>query len=54
MLEYDLIDVSEEIDVNNTNDLKEYDICNYWYFLIKFLCMSCIFAMVAMFLCKEL
>ena len=32
MLEYDRIDVSEGIDVNNTNLLKECDICHYWYF----------------------
>ena len=32
MLEYDRIDVSEEIDVNKTNLLKECDICHYWYF----------------------
>ena len=33
MLEYDRIDISEEIDVNKTNASKEYDICHYWYFL---------------------
>ena len=32
MLEYERIDVSEGIDVNNTNLLKECDICHYWYF----------------------
>ena len=32
MLEYDRIDVSEEVDVNKTNLLKECDICHYWYF----------------------
>ena len=32
MLEYDRIDISEEIDVNKTNLSKEYDICHYWYF----------------------
>ena len=31
-LEYDRIDVSEEVDVNKTNLLKECDICHYWYF----------------------
>ena len=24
-----------EIDVNKTNELKEWDICHYWYFLNK-------------------
>ena len=34
MLEYDRIDISEEIDVNKSNyKSKECDICHYWYFL---------------------
>ena len=47
MLEYDKIDVSEEIDVNKTNEIKECDICHYWYFLDKefkhelYLCNGC-------------
>ena len=32
MLEYDRIDISEEIDVNKTNASKEIDIFHYWYF----------------------
>ena len=32
MLEYDRIDISEEIDANKTNASKECDICHYWYF----------------------
>ena len=32
MLEYDKIDISEEIDVGKTNESKECDICHYWYF----------------------
>ena len=32
MLEYDRIDIAEEIDVNKTNASKECDICHYWYF----------------------
>ena len=32
MLEYDRINISEEIDVNKTNASKECDICHYWYF----------------------
>ena len=32
MLEYDRIDVSEGIDVNKANLLKECDICHYRYF----------------------
>ena len=32
---YDRIDVSGEIDVNKTRELKEWDICHYWYFLNK-------------------
>ena len=32
MLYYDIIDVSEGIDVNKANDLKKCDICHYWYF----------------------
>ena len=33
MLYYDKIVVSEGIDVNKTSELKEYNICHYWYFL---------------------
>ena len=29
MLEYDRIDISEGIDINKTNALKECDICHY-------------------------
>ena len=32
MLEYDRIDISEDIDVNKTSLLKECNICHYWYF----------------------
>ena len=32
MLEYERIDISERIDINKTNLLKEWDICHYWYF----------------------
>ena len=32
MLEYEIIDISEGIDINKTNLLKEYDIFHYWYF----------------------
>ena len=32
MLEYHRIDISEIIDVNNTNVSKECDICHFWYF----------------------
>ena len=35
MLEYDRIDISEEIDINKTNASKKYDIYHYWYFLDK-------------------
>ena len=47
MLEYDIIDISEGIDINKTNASKEYDICHYWYFLDKgskygrYLCNGC-------------
>ena len=32
MLEYDIIDISEGIDVSRTSSSKECDICLYWYF----------------------
>ena len=32
MLEYDRIDISEEIDINKTKVSRECDICHYWYF----------------------
>ena len=35
MLEYDKIDISEGIDINKTNKLKECMFCHYWYFLDK-------------------
>ena len=31
MLEYDRIDIFEEIDVNKTSLSKECDTCHYWY-----------------------
>ena len=33
MLEYDRIDISEDIDMNKTSASKECDICHYWYFV---------------------
>ena len=47
MLEYDRIDISEGIDTNKTSASKEFNICNYWYFLDKnfnyepYLCNGC-------------
>ena len=47
MLEYNRIDVSEGIDVNETNLSKECDVCQYWYFkdigfkYKKYLCNGC-------------
>ena len=35
MLYYDKIDISEGIDVDKTSELKECDICHYWYYLNK-------------------
>ena len=36
MIEYDKIDISEEIDINkSSNKSKECHICQYWYFLDK-------------------
>ena len=32
MLEYDRIDISEGVDVNEISLSKECDICHYWYF----------------------
>ena len=32
MLQYDRIDVSEEIDISKTSKPKECMICHYWYF----------------------
>ena len=34
-LYYDRIKVSEGIDVNNTSESAECNICHYWYFLNK-------------------
>ena len=47
MLEYDKIDISAGIDINETSTSKECDICHYWYFLGKnfnyepYLCNGC-------------
>ena len=47
MLEYDKIDILEGIDINKTNESKEYMLCHYWYFLNKsfsygaYLCDGC-------------
>ena len=47
MLEYDIIDISEVIDVNKTNLSKEYELCHYWCFkdigfkYEKYLCNGC-------------
>ena len=46
MLEYDRIDISEGIDVDATNKLKECMLCHYWCFLHKnfsgsYLCDNC-------------
>ena len=32
MLQYEKIDVSEEIDVNKTSASKECELCHYWFF----------------------
>ena len=32
MLEYDIIDISEGIEINKRSASKECDICHYWYF----------------------
>ena len=47
MLEYERIDIFEEIDLNESDGSKECDICHYWYFLDKnfnyepYLCNGC-------------
>ena len=47
MLEYDRIDISEEIDIGKTNKSRKYDIFHSWYFLDKnfnyekYLCNGC-------------
>ena len=35
MLHCDRMDVSKGIDINQTSELKEWDICHNWYFLDK-------------------
>ena len=32
MLKYNTIDISDGIEIDNTNLSKECDICHYWYF----------------------
>ena len=52
MLYHDRIDISEEIDINKTSALKEYDICQNWYFLNQgfkiqpFVCKRCLWPLV--------
>ena len=51
MIEYERIDISEEIDVNKSNKSKECMLCHYWYFLGKnfsygpYLCNGCYYIM---------
>ena len=51
MLEYEKIDISDRIDVNNSDKSKECMLCHYWYFLDKscsygpYLCDGCYFMM---------
>ena len=47
MLEYDETDISEGIDINKINALKECKICHYSYFKNVILGLSRIFAIVA-------
>ena len=48
MLEYERNDISEGIDINKTNLLKECNICHYWYFKDIGFNMNLIFVMDAM------
>ena len=48
MLEYDRIDITKRIDVNEINTSKECGICHYWYFKDMVLNMNHVFAMVVM------
>ena len=48
MFYYNRIEFSEGIDVNKTSELKECDICHYWYFLDKGLSFNQMSAMGAM------
>ena len=32
MLQYEKVNVSEEINVNKTSVSKEYELCHYWFF----------------------
>ena len=48
MLEYDRIDISEDIDMSKTNKSRECGICHYWYFLDKTLMMKNIYVMAVM------
>ena len=47
MLEYEIIYISEVIDLNKSDKSKECDVCHYWYFLDKhfnyepYLCNVC-------------
>ena len=47
MIAYERIDISDEIDVNRSDESKECTLCHYWYFLDKsfsygsYLCDGC-------------
>ena len=47
MLAYERIDISDRIGVNKSDELKEYTLCHYWYFLDEsfsyrpYLCDGC-------------
>ena len=49
MLYFDIINISERIDVNKTSVSKECDICHYWYFsyyIFKFQPKSAIYVII--------
>ena len=49
MIYYDIIDVSEGVNITKTNASKECDVCPYWHFLIivlSFNQMSAIYVIV--------
>ena len=49
MLEYDRIDLSEGIDVNKCKETsKKYNLCQYYYFVLKILIIKDIYAMDVM------
>ena len=60
MLRYQIIDISEGVDINKTNASKEYELCHYWFFkdigfkLEEHVCNKCHYLLVIAYSLKDI